>query len=456
MSCRRLIEWLPENQDNDFRLLEIDMDRTEMADAPNKGSNLKSQIQSWLGKTGWTDERVWLQGGPSAWPSAQDAQANREVHTAKHQTQRFQNMKDALSIDDNVVLCTRSKTYSVRFLETSNSLLLLERAESPANHETDDLLPKQMVRATLQGHLECRSTAPCFSALRSLLYDRARYSKGMEKGILWRDLLDVVQASENQLQDHLLLMDIVRLNDSDTYCVIDSNEVVMALETLLDTILVEGWSAQAIDRDGLLKRVIEQDHMDAFVAQHVLNKFFVLNDAVGPTTALVRLRVSWVVRALVDSFLKGCSNETCALDEVIRQVQYRLPEDALPSDFDFIDHLRGVAIWDEPLLNTHALNDPKGNTHAFGSEWTESSFYSSHNDRDSQHSTTVLHRLLADELPLNAATRLDTLFRIRKEWTREEIDPYLDGITDNELFRYARALQASVGGQNALVRLIQR
>jgi sister chromatid cohesion protein DCC1 len=96
-------------------------------------------------------------------------------------------LQDGLTIkggpDDEAVLCTSAATYAIKYVSTSNTVLLIPPSEKITNGNNDDGMGFTMAQvvATSSGHLELVETAPQLDNLKTLLNQRP-YVEDLEGG----------------------------------------------------------------------------------------------------------------------------------------------------------------------------------------------------------------------------------------------------------------------------------
>ena len=101
------------------------------------------------------------------------------------------------------MLCTRSATFSVKEAETSNSLLVVPSLVLPT--ALDKTGERSLVPSTVEGvfykYLEVLPTQPTTKRLYTVLREKS-YKGGnteQDRGLTLSDLLDTVQASEEEI-----------------------------------------------------------------------------------------------------------------------------------------------------------------------------------------------------------------------------------------------------------------
>ena len=106
------------------------------------------------------------------------------------------------SDEDGAVLCTRSATFSVKEAETSNSLLVVPSLVLPdALEKTGE---RSLIPSTVEGvfykYLEVLPTQPTTKRLHTVLREKSyKGGKDQDHGLTLSDLLDTVQASEEEI-----------------------------------------------------------------------------------------------------------------------------------------------------------------------------------------------------------------------------------------------------------------
>ncbi|KAI8982349.1 sister chromatid cohesion protein Dcc1 [Mycotypha africana] len=107
--------------------------------------------------------------------------------------------------DEEAVLCTNARTYQVRQVHTSNSMLLISK-----NEETIDDVDQYLVHDDISNYVELAPTIPRLNRIDELLM-QAPYAgtkkdsnyDHTQKLYTYNDILSVVQASESELIDGL-------------------------------------------------------------------------------------------------------------------------------------------------------------------------------------------------------------------------------------------------------------
>jgi sister chromatid cohesion protein DCC1 len=315
--------------------------------------------------------------------------------------------------DDVAVVCTKTKTYQVRRVETSNQILLvgpsLDGGETTTKttktttvvtetQPTDEAPTKRAtVRAQKSSHLDLTEIAPRLDRLRDMLASVA-YGVGgametdaMETddaaGYAFEELDENVQASE---------MEIMRcLEDEHALCVdgkwrgVDAGYRLHALSMLAVTIGGNGWMTSAVPEDDVVATMTA----DGFIREVVLNTLQAFGDRNddGATWCLDEKRVC---RAMLEPIVRsGVGVKQWRLSEVMETLNAKLAEVSLDSMAAKEEYLSGLALIERP-------------------------------DRANEAFVTTL---IASELPTEPADRFRALWEAKPKWTLAELEPYLEG-----------------------------
>ena len=449
-ACRLVFS---EDADRSDEFLLLDWDALEVVRDSDASTSPEDRLHELLSKHGvWNGESyfqgVHLKGGVAQHESAGVSTALHSLHAEESESSR--RLRDDL--ESEAALCTPTATYSLRTLETSNTLLLVAPAEGDATERS--------VPARLHQRVECAQRWPRFGALRAVMRHGARYAdqSAAPTGFTWAELLSLAQASDAELRTHLLALDIVQLPATERYVLVDADALDEALQRALDTLLVVQSDGGAVSRATLRSALIEEDGVDAVVAEHCIHKFFQAPDGSSPADAdRVVLRAREAVRRLAAIILKRYPHGVCAADELLRELQYRIPGRVVQSVADAAEQLQGVALVEEQVdFRVDPSHDAVACSMTTSAVGARSCANTLPPPTTSAQRRPLFRRLVADELPLNPQARLATLFRIRPEWARAELEPYLQHVPDTVLHRYARPLQTGAVSHAALLRYVRR
>ncbi|KAK9794336.1 hypothetical protein WJX73_004181 [Symbiochloris irregularis] len=210
--------------------------------------------------------------------------------------------------DGEAVLCTQDKTYALKQVETTNTVLLVEgRAEGNSQAPTPakgagpnnngllsqiqqnakaDANEKVTAVALCASHLELQQTAPQFAPVHKMLqahaYGREDESEHMDadgdadmaegrsrEPPSFQDLLDDCQASSSELQEELDRCGAVQLDG--LWRAMDGEYVAMLTDMLLLTVQQHGWSLTDVPEAGMCE-ALGADGYDGRLVRHCLSR----------------------------------------------------------------------------------------------------------------------------------------------------------------------------------------
>lgn len=190
--------------------------------------------------------------------------------------------------DEDAVLCTLSKTYAVKFVGSSNSVFLIPPSDSSIldNKASEDASMhsngKKTVASVIKvapGCMELVEVAPRLDKLRMLLsrnpytFDEASemdISEALDESrflYTWDDLVESVQASDEELRAGLQALSAVEINGY--WRILDEKYMDAVLNMLLHNSVINNWSLNRLIEDEVL-RVLEGDGFPSKIAKHCL------------------------------------------------------------------------------------------------------------------------------------------------------------------------------------------
>ncbi|KAJ7544780.1 hypothetical protein O6H91_09G092900 [Diphasiastrum complanatum] len=312
-------------------------------------------------------------------------------------------------LDDEAVLCTSTTTYAIKFVATSNMVLLIpskqdsfnSAANSQSHHVGNDIVNTVKLKtssdeqakveavAAAAGHIELVEIAPRLERLKELLSRRpyAEDSDGdeVEDGRVgelytWDDLMSVVQASEKQLREGLKALAAIEVGNY--WRIVDPTFMQGLLEVLILNAVHYDWPLTALPGSEVI-RVLQGDGYSPQIVKHCLATY---GSQVCSSTG---------------------NSDTWALDEkqiclhYARQLLSAVPKWRLE---DFLD------AWQQNLptglearldiLKGEALIDKLG-------------------------SDSWVRIFSLASLPTNPAERFGALFKERSKWEWQDLEPYL-------------------------------
>lgn len=188
--------------------------------------------------------------------------------------------------DEEAVLCTSSKTYAVKFVGNSNSVLLIPPSDK-VPELCDDKEEKNMVVAPVlkvaPGCMELLEVAPKLDKLKLLMSQNPyTFSETSEMDISevrektdiglyrWDDLVDRLQASDEELKSGLQSLSAVEIDGY--WRILDHKYMNGIINMLLHNIVLNDWSINALDEDEVVG-VLEADGFPKTIAKHCLRVY---------------------------------------------------------------------------------------------------------------------------------------------------------------------------------------
>jgi len=228
--------------------------------------------------------------------------------------------------------------------------------------------------------------------------DTRRDSK---KGMTKNELLDIIQASEEELLKGLKQYECVQVDDM--WFILDQDYQMMVLSRILKYFDENSWKLDCVQK----KETVST--LSSLVSDQVLDQVFDIycDPMEGGEEDEFSVNKEKVSRFFGDFLLATISGYV--LEEFLEMWQKAVP-DGIKTD---LDHLSGLVLV----------------------------------DRD--QSPPVIKRFTEDSLPVNIQDRLNVLFNARERWTLTEISPFVEPLTTNKLnvnallTKYARPLNIS-------------
>eukprot|EP00052_Salpingoeca_macrocollata_P000243 m.19330 g.19330 ORF g.19330 m.19330 type:complete len:370 (+) comp10350_c0_seq1:147-1256(+) len=320
--------------------------------------------------------------------------------------------------DEDVVLCTSSRTFSVKVADTSNALYLCTAQTADQVLSFTAHAPRT-IAGQCASFLELAPIAPRLDKLRRLL-EQCPYSpeKAAEQPaalleqLTWRSLTCSIQCSDDELQTALMQLNAFELDGR--WRVLEKQYETCAFDTLLTAIAHQGWDLQTVPLLRLADRVQEHD-VPLLIVRCLLQKYSSsLQPQAGDTVYTLDGQKVCQFRA-IELLSIGqeweYSDFMTAWKEACPQVDL---EEFVPCE----GYLKGLALVQD--------NGSAGRSVRSFPAWT---------------------------LSEDPKTRFDALFTARAEWRHEDIIPYIRDITSPSmtegklLFKYARSFTASDGAK---------
>ena len=307
------------------------------------------------------------------------------------------------ALEEEAILCTKNKTFSLKLAETSNTLLLLPK----------DMGAGAIIRSSENYHFETLEVPPKLQKLRVLL-SKHLYSGGNEEEFFkncftFEQILAQVQASETQIRNSL--REIGAVEHKGFWTLVDPIYLDNCFELILSEIISNDWNINNVS------------------ASECINSLSIANIP------------SWVIYHALKLYSKSVSedNNIFILDE------------AKMSKFKGTQILR------------KAKNLPLDK---FIEEWKDKTIYgNSYVQIDILKGIAIVNRegpinivsYLPSENIINTYTdissRLQHLFNIKKLWFLPELIPYINDLinpsvnTEQYLLKYSRTVNSPEGLQ---------
>lgn len=194
--------------------------------------------------------------------------------------------------DEDAVICTESKTYAIKSVGTSNSVFLIPPScqfnsfeEEPKCFDVNyhDQQSAASVLKIAPGTMELVEIAPRLDKLRLLLSENPyRSDEDIEMGDLeemerenaglykWDDLIEKVQASNDELRNGLQALSAVEIDGY--WRIVDEKYMDTILRMLLHNAVLNDWSFASLNEDEVVN-VLISDGFPSKLANHCLCVF---------------------------------------------------------------------------------------------------------------------------------------------------------------------------------------
>ncbi|WVZ00429.1 hypothetical protein V8G54_026498 [Vigna mungo] len=324
--------------------------------------------------------------------------------------------------DEDAVLCTQSKTYAMKFVGTSNSVLLIppanhsEFCENPQNNDSNKEEEKVVapVIKVVSGNIELVEAAPRLDKLKSFLlektynfeeYDVENLEDNQESTIglySWNDLVDNIQASDEELRSGLQALSAVEINGY--WRLVDGSYMDMILGMLLKNSVLNDWSLNALNEDEVVSTLVS-DGFPGVLARHCLCTYGTKVNEGMPGCAW-KLDEKRVCIHFAREILKGGKRK---LESFMDEWRQKVPDEMQPT----VNLLEGEVLIERVGVET----------------W--------------------IRAFSVASLPSNPAERFTILFRERTKWEWKDLQPYVRDLkipglsSEGLLLKYTRRTQPS-------------
>ena len=155
-------------------------------------------------------------------------------------------------LEENAVLCSSNRTFDIKEAETSNSLLLLDKVVLPDNvdkSQSSRSLASASVGGVFYKYLEILEIRPKLRKLKDELsknlfsQDSKREST---KGKTFEDLLDIIQASDEELKHGLKYYESVQVDGE--WFLLDQDYQMIVLSRILKYFDENSWNLDNVHK----------------------------------------------------------------------------------------------------------------------------------------------------------------------------------------------------------------
>ncbi|KAJ3710472.1 sister chromatid cohesion protein Dcc1 [Lentinula raphanica] len=310
---------------------------------------------------------------------------------------------------EDAVLCTQDKTYAIRTVSLSNSILVVTSPpDTDISLEGDDNgLPTIAIRDQISEILELTQTIPKLHQLNSLLKSQ-EYGEDEEdreddvNSFTYADARAMVQASEAELDRGLRERRILRINEN--LRPISSAYLTKIIQFILNTLVALSLNHESVPIGKLSTALADEHDVPRIVSVQVMGWFGDISELEGKW----RMDVSAVVREAGLGILKDA--KTLNKDDLITT---------------------WTEVVGDKFASSISLDLLAGNYIVVPA--------SPYSDRQ------VVKYFPISSLPVDPAQRFADLFLTRSRWKNEDIVPFLSDIAvnskerDKMLLKYARA-----------------
>ncbi|KAI8023226.1 Sister chromatid cohesion protein DCC1 [Camellia lanceoleosa] len=318
--------------------------------------------------------------------------------------------------DEDAVLCTQSRTYAVKFVGTSNSVLLIPPSDQSAlcgnKQDCDEKdRDKKVVAPVIKvapGVMELVEVAPRLDRLRMLLsenpyrFDEVLMENNNRSLYGWDDLIEKVQASNDELITGLQALSAVEIDGH--WRIVDENYMDGILNMLLHNSVLNDWSLNGLNESEVIG-VLQSDGFSHKIAHHCLRVF-----GSKVEEGVWRLDEKRVCVHFARGILRGGKMR---LDNFMGEWMRKIPE-GMQASFD--------------MLEGEVLTEKLG-------------------------IETWVYAFSVSSLPYTPAERFSMLFRERPKWESKDLQPYIRDLSvpglssEGLLLKYTRRTQPTADAE---------
>ncbi|CAH0552194.1 unnamed protein product [Brassicogethes aeneus] len=308
--------------------------------------------------------------------------------------------------DEEVVICSETKTYNVLEAETSNSLLLVDglKFTEDVKNTAERGINKVRVYGIFFDYLEAVAAKPHLKKLRNMLEGgiykgpEHEYSVKSENLLSITDLNRVIQASNKEIDDAIALMDVVEINNK--IRLLDFEYHFRVLSFMLKLIDENSWQLDHIEYEETANSL--SDLVPTEIVNVLFDKYTTESKIIDGVQ-LYKYKEDKVCTFFAQVLLKSAGKFN--LNEFLQAWKDSVPEGMVPQE----EMLYGIAIIDR------------------------------------KSNPNVIRAFDEENLSENIMERLNALFEVKEKWSVPEITPYIKRLATEKvdanalLAKYARA-----------------
>ncbi|KAJ3989711.1 sister chromatid cohesion protein Dcc1 [Lentinula detonsa] len=320
---------------------------------------------------------------------------------------------------EDAVLCTQDKTYTIRTVSLSNSILVVTSPPDPDVFPGDDnSLPNLVIHDQLSEILELTQAIPKLHKLNTLLKGK-EYGEDEEdnendmnveqayddpKNFTYADARAMIQASETELNRGLRERRILRINEN--LRPISSAYLTKIIQFILNTLAALSLNHESIPIEQVCTTLADEHDVPRIVSVQVMGWFGEISELEGKW----KMDVVAVVREAGLGILKDAKDKSMSKDDLISSWK------------DSIGDKFASSVSLDLLVGNYII--------------APASPYSNRQ---------LIKYFPISHLPVDPAQRFSDLFLTRSKWKNEDIVPFLSDIAvnskerDKMLLKYARA-----------------
>ncbi|XP_064010277.1 sister chromatid cohesion protein DCC1 isoform X1 [Pogoniulus pusillus] len=307
---------------------------------------------------------------------------------------------------EQVVLCSKDKTYDMKIADTSNMLLFIPSCKTPEQLKADQAscnIIHSQIAGFSNNYWELRRCRPKLKKLRKLLMEDSYKGPDNQKDQAFskyttEDLLSLIQASEEEILHQLQTIDACKIEGY--WRILEFDYEMKLLNHVTQLIDSESWSLSKVPLRTCLEELGSLEPRE--MIEHILLSYGrkYIDDA---GEVYFEMQEDKICRATAQMLLQNAVKFN--LSEFQEVWQQSVPEGMTTR----LDQLKGLALV----------------------------------DRSSRPETIFL--LKVEDLPEDNQERFNSLFSIREKWTEEDIAPYIQDLCAEKqtvgvlLTKYARS-----------------